>query len=314
MKSSKSFDVIIAGNGPAGMAAALAYDAAGFAVALAGPERQSKDLRTTALMVPAIHLLERLGVWDAIKPYAAPLRAMQIIDGTNRLIRALPVTFQASEIGEDAFGWNMPNEALLSASQARLDENSAIQQYRLPISSYVKGDAGVACTLENGKSIDASLVIAADGRGSMAREAAGIKVKSWSYPQIAMVLAFTHSRAHSNVSTEFHTETGPFTLVPLAGKRSSLVWAMRPQEVDAFKALDDAALSLRVEQKMHSMLGKIDIDTPRQFYPLSGQTPEKFAAHRIMLVGEAAHVFPPIGAQGLNLGLRDVEEAVTASL
>ena len=172
MKSNKSFDVIIAGNGPVGMAAALAYDAAGFAVALAGPERQSKDLRTTALMVPAIHLLERLGVWDAIKPYAAPLRAMQIIDGTNRLIRALPVTFQASEIGEEAFGWNMPNEALLAALQARLDQTADIAQFRMPMTSYEIGGNGVTCTLEGGQQIGSRLVIAADGRGSLARQAA----------------------------------------------------------------------------------------------------------------------------------------------
>ncbi len=310
MKNGSEIDVLVAGNGPAGCAAALAFAAAGFKVALAGPARRGADLRTTALMVPAVHLLERLGVWENIQPYAAPLKAMRIIDGTNRLLRAPTVTFQAGEIGEAAFGWNMPNEALLGSLQAGLDENEQIQQVASSISSYDVENAHVTAKLENGSWFRAKLVIGADGRSSKAREAAGIQVLSWTYPQTAMVLAFSHSRSHSGISTEFHTATGPFTLVPLPGNRSSLVWVLKPSEAKAFETLPDGELSARLEQKMQSMLGKISVDTLRQFYPLSGQTPEKFAARRFMLVGEAAHVFPPIGAQGLNLGLRDVEEAV----
>jgi 2-octaprenyl-6-methoxyphenol hydroxylase len=313
MKDKSFTDVLVAGNGPAGSCAALAFAQAGFSVALAGPARSSKDLRTTALMMPAVHFLERLGVWDDIQPYAAPLKAMRIIDGTRRLLRSPPVTFQASEIGEAAFGWNMPNEALLAALQSKLDETAQIQQVASAVSSYDVQDGHVACALENGSELRAKLVIGADGRGSKAREAAGIDARTWTYPQTAMVLAFAHQRGHANISTEFHTETGPFTIVPLPENRSSLVWVMNPASVKEFETLAEAELSLRIEQKMQSMLGKISVDAPRQFYPLSGQTPVKFAARRVMLAGEAAHVFPPIGAQGLNLGLRDVAEAVLAA-
>ena len=313
MKEQSDIDVLVAGNGPAGCCAALAFAHAGFSVALAGPARLTRDLRTTALMMPAVHLLEQLGAWDRVQPHAAPLKAMRIIDGTNRLLRARPVTFQASEIGEAAFGWNMPNEALLAALQGKLDETKRIQQLASAVSSYDISSEDVSCALEDGSLYRAKLVTGADGRGSKAREAAGIAVRAWTYKQTAMVLAFSHSRSHANISTEFHTETGPFTLVPLPGSRSSLVWVMKPESVHEIEALSNAELSLRIEQKMQSMLGKISVDAPRQFYPLSGQTPEKFAAKRIMLVGEAAHVFPPIGAQGLNLGLRDVEEAVAAA-
>lgn len=313
MTNRTDFDVLVAGNGPAGSCAALALAQAGFSVALAGPERTHKDLRTTALMMPAVHFLERIGVWDSVEPHAAPLKVMRIIDGTSRLMRPPPVTFQASEIGEAAFGWNMPNEALLSALQENLDETKQIQQLASPVTSYDLQDGQASAALDGRSLVRAKLVVGADGRGSKAREAAGINVQTWDYQQTAMVLAFSHSRVHSGVSTEFHTETGPFTLVPLPGNRSSLVWVLDPACVNEFEAMPDPRLSLRIEQKMQSMLGKVSVDMPRQFYPLTGQTPQNFAARRVMLTGEAAHVFPPIGAQGLNLGLRDVEEAVAAA-
>ena len=128
------------------------------------------------------------------------------------------------------------------------------------------------------------------------------------------MLNFGHSREHGFISTEFHTETGPFTQVPLPGNRSSLVWVVKPETAEELAALDDAALSVRVEQKMQSMLGRVSVEPGRQVYPLSALMPARFAQDRIALVGEAAHVFPPIGAQGLNLGIRDVEDIVrTAS-
>ena len=313
MKKSPRFNVLITGNGPAGLAASLAFADAGFRVALVGPQRKSADLRTTALMAPAVSMLKSLGVWPQIEPQAAPLRAMRIIDGTSRLIRAQPVTFQASEIGEEAFGWNMPNEVLLAALAGKVGKTTKIQYIEGECSSIDLQSDSADCHISDGARLSASLVIAADGRRSIAREAAGIAVTAWSYPQLAMVLTFAHSRPHGSISTEFHTETGPFTLVPLPGGRSSLVWAIPPQAGDEMRSISDADLALMVEKRMQSILGKISIESARQFHPLSGQTPERFAAKRVMLTGEAAHVFPPIGAQGLNLGLRDAEEAVRAA-
>lgn len=313
MKQNLDVQILVTGNGPVGMTAALAFASEGCKVALIGPPRRNPDLRTTALMLPAIGLLQRLGVWDHVRPHAAPLKTMRIIDGTKRLVRALPVTFQASEIGEPAFGWNMPNEVLLEALESQVRSSPAITRVDAMATAFVAGKSEVTCTLDNSEAVCAPLVVAADGRNSIARQAAGIDVRTWSYPQVAMVLSFAHGHAHDGISTEFHTETGPFTIVPLPGDRSSLVWVLAPSAVGAMKSLSDAELALEIERKMQSILGKIIVDTPRQFYPLSGQTPERFAARRTMLVGEAAHVFPPIGAQGLNLGLRDVAECVSAA-
>jgi 2-octaprenyl-6-methoxyphenol hydroxylase len=314
MKSPSSFDVLVAGNGPAGLTAALAMADAGFSVAIAGPQRKLKDGRTTALMVPAIVLLDRLEVWSDLQKHAAPLVCMQIIDGTSRLVRAQPVQFHANEIGEVAFGWNIPNEIMLVTLEAEVTKRTEIHSFPTTVQAYEPGAGSVVCDFTDGGSVSARLVIAADGRNSVARDAAGIELKNWSYPQTAMVLTFAHTRGHGLTSTEFHTETGPFTIVPLPGNRSSLVWVMSPEDVDNVSAMSDEVLSRRIEAKMQSILGKVEIDSPRQFYPLSAQTPSGFAARRIMLVGEAAHVFPPIGAQGLNLGLRDVEEAVSTAL
>jgi 2-octaprenyl-6-methoxyphenol hydroxylase len=156
-----------------------------------------------------------------------------------------------------------------------------------------------------GESHTAALVIGADGRRSMCRAAAHIDVDEHNYRQIALTVCLTHSRPHRDVSTELHTASGPFTLVPLPGNRSSLVWVLDPVEADEVAALDDAALAMEIERRSQSMLGKMTIERGRGLFPLSVATARQFAAERIALVGEAAHVVPPIGAQGLNLGLRD---------
>jgi len=151
----------------------------------------------------------------------------------------------------------------------------------------------------------APLIVAADGQRSLCRSAAGIKTDTRDYPQVALTVSFAHSRPHRDTSTEFHTTSGPFTVVPLLGNRSSLVWVLDPIDAETIAALDDAALSQEIERRSHSILGKVTLEPGRGLFPLHVATARPFAAKRIALIGEAAHVIPPIGAQGLNLGLRD---------
>ena len=310
MEHQETARILIAGTGPAGLIAALAFADAGFPVTLVGPEASAPDGRTTALMNPALKVLERLEVLGAIRPKAAPLKVMRIVDATSRLIRSPVVTFRASEIDEEQFGLNLPNSVLGPALGDKVAAHSGIEWRRSMVKTWHLDVDRAHAVLADGSEIGASLAVAADGRQSPAREAAGISTGSHAYPQAALVLNFGHSREHASTSTEFHTETGPFTQVPLPGNRSSLVWVVKPENAKELAALDDATLSLRVEQQMQSMLGRVTVEPGRQIYPLSTVTPLRFARDRVALIGEAAHVFPPIGAQGLNLGIRDIDDLV----
>lgn len=257
-------------------------------------------------MDQSIAFLGTLGLWGEIARHAAALETMQILDGTARLLRAPPVAFRSSEVGLAAFGYNIPNAPFLDVLDARIAATGAIIRVESGVTTANAFETGVELVLDNGERVMASLVIGADGRKSKIRESAAIGIKAWSYPQAALVLNFSHERPHGNVSTEFHTESGPFTQVPLPGRRSSLVWVLPPQEAARLRMLPLAEISRAVEERMQSMLGSVSVEGGVQSFPLSGMTAERFGKGRIALVGEAAHAFPPIGAQGLNLSLRDI--------
>ena len=302
----KEFDIAIVGAGLAGSLAALALADSGLSVALIAPPARAGDGRTTALMDQSIAFLKVLGLWDDIAPHAAALETMQILDGTVRLLRAPPVAFRASEVELAAFGYNIPNAPFIDVLDARIAANGNIVRLPNGVTAAAAFENGVELALDDGERVLARLVVGADGRKSKIRESAGIGVRSWSYPQSALVLNFSHDRPHGNVSTEFHTESGPFTQVPLPGRRSSLVWVLPPKEAARLRDLPDAELSQAVETRMQSMLGKVTVEGGAQSFPLSGMTADRFGKGRVVLVGEAAHAFPPIGAQGLNLSLRDI--------
>ncbi|MGE0499807.1 MAG: UbiH/UbiF family hydroxylase [Rhizobiaceae bacterium] len=304
----KPSTVIVAGTGPAGLVAALAASGAGHAVELVGPLPREDDQRTTALMAPALEFLDLVGVRQALERDGAPLRVMRIVDGTRRLVRSPTATFRSSEIGEDAFGLNVPN-AKLNRILVDAVEASPVTWTKALVERWDLAGDGARATVGD-RVIEGSLVVAADGRASPAREAAGIRVSTRDWRQSALVVNFAHTRPHADMSTELHTETGPFTQVPLPGDRSSLVWVVRPETAAELAASPADDLSRRIEERMQSMLGRVTVMAGRQLYPLSAVTALSHAANRVALVGEAAHVFPPIGAQGLNLGIRDVADLI----
>ena len=304
MRKSDGTQVVVVGGGPAGLTAALAIVSAGVETVLVAG-KAGADNRTTALHQGSIAALETLGAWQRCREHAAPMRVMRIVDDTARLIRAPEVSFCAHDIGFEAFGYNVENRHLIAALEARAAEYPTFVRIEDTAVSVELADSGVTVHCAGGGHIHARLAIAADGRNSLLRAAAGIAIDRRSYPQTALSFNLRHTRPHENICTELHTETGPFTLVPLPGLRSGLVCVVDRNTAVELSALDDTAIAAEIERRSHSILGKIAVEPGRGAFPLEVATAGAFGARRVALVGETAHVIPPIGAQGLNLGLRD---------
>jgi 2-octaprenyl-6-methoxyphenol hydroxylase len=302
MSEAFTAEVAVIGGGPAGLVAAIALATAGVETLLIAPPAEP-DHRTTALLAGSVTALETLGVWPACVPHAAPLRKIRLIDDTRRLIRAPEVLFVSAEIDLDAFGHNIENRHLIAALEVRA---AALKLPRIAGAALsIASDAAGATIKHADGAARVKLVIGADGRRSLCRAAGGIGINRRTYPQTALTLNLAHARPHDDTSSEFHSESGPFTLVPLPGRRSSLVCVLDPAHAAEIAAMNDADLSAEVERRAHSLLGAMNVEPGRGIFPLAIETAEAFARDRIALVGEAAHVVPPIGAQGLNLGLRD---------
>jgi 2-octaprenyl-6-methoxyphenol hydroxylase len=297
-------EVAVVGGGPAGLTAAIALAAAGIETALIS-KVPPPDNRTTALLSGSVAALDALGVWTLCSAHAAPLTAIRIIDATARLLRAPEVMFEAAEIGLEAFGYNIENRHLIAALERRAADLGGLVRIAAAVTALEPDGEAVSIQLDDGNSLRPRLVVGADGRKSLCREAAGIETRRHEYPQAALTLSLAHTRPHNGISTEFHTESGPFTLVPLPGLRSSLVCVVEPEAGAELSALHAAALSAEIERRSHSILGKLSVEDGRGLFPLAVETAQSRGCNRIALVGEAAHVMPPIGAQGLNLGLRD---------
>lgn len=303
----KTYDIIIVGGGSTGLCAALTLATSGIKIALiARSQKNTRDERTTALLSSSATMLNKLGLWDQISSHTAALKTMRLIDATNRLFRAPTVEFSSTEIGLKAFGYNVPNQHLNATLQKAIKRKKEIDYILSEVESIKPAADIVHVTLANGIYCKAPLIIGADGRNSICRQAAHIKTHSWYYDQTALVLNFSHELPHNDTSNEFHTPTGPFTMVPLGDKRSSLVCVETQTGAQDLHKMDDKQLNLELEKRAHSLLGKMSVETKRQIWPLSSFVARPFASSRIALIGEAAHGFPPIGAQGFNLSLRDV--------
>ncbi len=307
-------EITVVGMGYVGMATAMALARHMPNVTCIGeahPSGSQKDTRSTALFPDSITLLRNLGVWQNLESVCRPLRGIRLIDETRTLFRAPEVTFRADECGMDALALNVPNAALHEALTARIAQTPNIECAAggavIDI-AYAKDTIHVR--LENGSCIQTRNLVAADGRNSLARAAAGIGVKSWSYNQVAIACALTHTAPHHDISTEFHRPAGPLTIVPGPSSdphhTSHLVWIETPQDAQWIGTLDNDAFCSCLEERLQGLLGMIKTAGPRGLFPIKGQTARTFAARNTFLVGEAAHVIPPIGAQGMNLGFRDV--------
>lgn len=312
-------DILISGGGVAGLMAAAAFGTAGFSVICVDPAppvteagAEGADMRTTAFLHPSRRVLEGAGLWSRLEPHAAALRIMRIVDAGGEVAEPRVVKdFDASEIGDEPFGWNFPNWLLRRETVARLAE--------LPNVSFRPGTATRAVltresearvTLSDGTQVAARLLIAADGRLSPVREALGIGVKTLRYGQKALAFAVTHPIPHDNVSTEIHRTGGPFTFVPLPDRDgrpcSAIVWMERGPEALRLAELPVAAFEAEMFTRSAGLYGPLTLVTRRSVWPMIAQIAERFDGERTALLAEAAHVVPPIGAQGLNMSLADL--------
>ncbi len=321
MNDRAAFDCIVVGGGPTGLAAALALATCGLDTAVAasppieGPAPGAPpsemgglpiDTRTAALFPPSITLLDNLGVWPEIRSYCAPVTGIRLVDDTGNLLRAPEVVFRASDIGRADLGYNVPNAALVTAlGKAAVRAGVTVLRDGRVLAASIEAERATV-TLAGGRRYEAKLLLAADGRGSLTREAAGIGVRRTTYDQQALACSFSHSRPHGGVSTELHGASGPCTTVPLPGSASSLVWMHRPDEVRLLQEMPASRFLERLGKRLGGLLGALSELSARRAFELKGLVAESMGRTRVALVGEAAHAFPPIGAQGLNLGLADI--------
>jgi 2-octaprenyl-6-methoxyphenol hydroxylase len=303
----QSFEVIVVGGGPAGLACAIAFATANVPTALVARNLPYGDNRTTALLGRSVDWLQNLGIWENCAEDASPLRVMRLIDDTGRLIRAPEVRFDCHEIGLDAFGYNIENRKLVAAMEQRASQLAALTRFDAVAETILPDEDHISVALPANVTLRAKLVVGADGRQSASRIAAGITTRVTALPQTALTFNIAHSRPHRDISTEFHTADGPCVFVPLQGDRSSVVWVTSPMRAAELGTLDDTALCEAIERQAHSILGRVMLLPGRSTFPLGIEQADALARNRIALIGEAAHVVPPIGAQGLNLGLRDAQ-------
>ena len=270
------------------------------------------DLRTTAFLQPSIPVLQDAGLWSRLEPFAAPLQVMRIIDAGGpeaepRLIK----DFDAADISDQPFGWNLPNWLLRREMIARLAELPNVDfRPGLATTRLLTRETEALVTLSDGTRVAARMVIAADGRNSTIRQALGIDVRTTRYGQKALAFAVTHPVPHQNVSTEIHRSGGPFTLVPLPDRDgrpcSAIVWMESGPEVLRLAALPAAEFEAEMTIRSCGILGPLTLASRRMVWPIISQVADRMAGERCALMAEAAHVLPPIGAQGLNMSLADL--------
>jgi 2-octaprenyl-6-methoxyphenol hydroxylase len=306
----KNCDVVISGGGVPGLCLAALLADIGLDIVVLDPHLPTRikdirpDGRTAALMAGSVNILRAAGAWELCEPHGSALNTLRIIESASA--RA---DFRADDIGLPYFGINMQNNLQRAALyEVILKKKNITFLCPATLKDFTTDDVGVSVTInENGKEqiLRTRLLVGADGRKSAVREQAGIEVRDHGYGQMAITCIINHSKPHDNISTEFHRPGGPFTIVPLPGNQSSIVWVEYTADADAFLKLRRDDFERALQDRTENLVGRIEIVTPPEAWPLKSLHAKSLIAPRLALIAEAAHVLHPLGAQGLNLSLRD---------
>ncbi len=307
-----NIDVLVAGGGFAGLTLAIALRQAlgpSFAVAVADPTlgaSRGEDERASAVVAAARRLFETIGVWEAVAPEAQPILDMVVTDSRlGDAVRPTFLTFAGEIEPGEPFAHMIENRLLVDALAAKAREVGVTLQPSA-VAAFTRDGDRVTAALTDGGELSARLLAAADGARSSIRAAAGIATHGWTYGQSAIVINVAHERDHEGRAEEHFLPAGPFAILPLKGRRSSIVWTETTAEAVRIVALPDDAFHAELEQRFKLQLGDIKVIGARRVHPLGFFVARAFVADRIALVGDAAHVIHPIAGQGLNMGLKDV--------
>jgi len=304
-------DVIIFGGGLVGLALASALDSSGLSAIVLDPADPapralaSFDGRTSAVSSSSMRMLNTIGVTPHLAEKGCPIRTIAVADG----LEPGGLHFDAED--DEPLGWMHENRHLRGALQARAEAGRNVWLlWKSRVASVDRGDQGVTVALEDGRKLHAPLLVAADGRNSATREAAGIRVARWRYDHHAIVSVLGHELPHEHVAYEIFYPTGPFALLPMndgeSGHRSAIVWSVPHEDAAGWLSLNDDDFAAEAQAAMGGFLGKVVMLAPRSSFPLGFHHAAQITAKRLALVGDAGHAIHPIAGQGLNLGFRDV--------
>ncbi len=302
---------IVVGGGLAGIAAAVAVARAGLETLHLAP-KGPPDRRTSALMLPSVEYLQSAGLVSEPAAIGHPLTQIRIIDATSRLIRAPETLFDAAEAGLAAFGWNFPNVKLLESFEAARAGLTNLRTLEASVTGLDRIAEGWQLQLSDGSTATAPLIVGSDGKKSLVRVATGFRARENGFTEAALVCDLELSRPLGGASVEFHYPRGPFTLVPAGDRKANLVWIDDRDVLKAAQAEGPDGLRRTFLDKSQRLFGDIKLLTPAHMFLLSTLAVDEAGRDGVVLAGEAAHAFPPIGAQGLNLGLRDVADLSAA--
>ena len=303
-------DVIIFGGGMVGLALASALDSSGVSAIVVDPadpqprKGAAFDGRTSAVSSSSMRMLETIGVGGHLAEPGCPIRRIAVADGLK------PGRLHFDSGDEEPLGFMHENRHLRAALQARAETGKNLWLlWKSAVASVDRGEAGVIVALEDGRKLHAPLLVAADGRNSATREAAGINIARWKYDHQAIVSVLRHERPHDHVAYEIFYPSGPFALLPMnddtVGHRSAIVWSVPDEDAAGWLSLSDGDFAAEAQAAMGGFLGKVEMLAPRSSYPLGFHHAGQIVGQRLALVGDAAHAIHPIAGQGLNLGFRD---------